>query len=189
MDSGEKGNSCRYLIDGADRIICVSGNWLAFAQRNEAAESCHPDRVINRSIWDFVDGIETTHLYELILEKVRSTDRSVRVPFRCDAPGTRRYLELLITPVQRDFVEFVSALLYEEPRDHVELLASGVPRSEEFIRICSMCKKVELSKNSWVEIEEAIEALRLFDKTTLPQITHGLCHECFAYGMAEVEKL
>lgn len=162
---------------------------MNFARENGAAESCHPDRVLNRSIWDIIDGIETKHLYEIVLGKVRKTHRSIKLPFRCDAPSKRRFLELHITPAQQGFLDFASTLLREELRDTVELLETGCPRSGEFVSICSMCKNVKLSRDCWLEIEDAIAALKLFEKSELPQITHGLCQECFSAGMVEVDKL
>jgi len=189
MEYTETGGSCCYLIDGKDRIVQVSDTWLEFAQENEAAESCHPVKILNRSLWDFIDGIETRHLYEIVLEKIRRTRRSVRLPFRCDAPDKRRYLELLITAAQNDTIEFSSTILREELRDTVTLLKTDIPRSEEFLKICSMCKKVEVEKNCWLDTEAAIASLRLFEKSKLPKITHGLCRECFTFGLAEIDKL
>lgn len=189
MKCSETGGSCCYLIDDKDRIVQVSDTWLEFAQENEAAESCHPDTIRNRSLWDFIDGIETRHLYEIVLEKIRRTRRSVRLPFRCDAPDKRRYLELLITAAEIDTIEFSSTLLREELRDTVTLLKADIPRSEELLKICSMCKKVEVAKNCWLDTEDAIASLRLFDKSILPKISHGLCRECFTFGMAEIDSL
>jgi hypothetical protein len=189
MDCRADGSSCDYLIDNSDRIVKVSAAWLKFARENGAEESCHPDRVLNRSIWEFIEGFETSLLYEIVLKKVRKTCRSVRLPFRCDAPSKRRFLELLITPVQDDYIEFASTLLREELRDCVDLLEPGISRSGTIIKMCSMCKKVELPGNLWVEVEDAIATLRLFDTGVLPPISHGLCRNCYKFVMAEVDAL
>ena len=189
MECSEAGSTCCYHIDGKDRIVSVSDNWLVFAQENEAAESCHPEKIINRSIWEFIDGIETQLLYDIVLKNIRRTNKSVRLPFRCDAPGKRRYLELRITPVLKGTIEFASTIIREELRDSIEMLEFDIPRSDELVRMCSMCKKVELPGNCWVEIEAAIVTLKLFEKLKQPQISHGLCHDCYILGMAEVDKL
>jgi len=189
MNLRENENDYIYVIDEADRIVSVSDNWLLFAQENEATASCHPDAIINKPIWDYISGMETQHLFEVILEKVRITDKSVVLPFRCDAPDRRRYLELLITPVHQQCIEFTSYIIREESRDTVELLEAGIPRSHEIIKMCSMCKKAELSGGNWVEVELAIATLKLFEQLKLPQISHGLCTECFELGMAEIKKL
>lgn len=189
MKSRETANDYIYTVDKTDRIVSVSDNWLLFAQQNQAAESCHPDMIINRPIWDFISGMETQHIFEVALGKVRTIDKSVVFPFRCDSPDKRRYLELIITPAHQKSIEFTSYIIREESRDTVELLQTGIPRSNDIINMCSMCKKVELSKGHWEEIEVALAALKLFEHLKLPQISHGLCAECFALGMAEIEKL
>ena len=38
-------------------------------------------------------------------------------------------------------------------------------------------------------MEAAIASLGLFDVSKLPKISHGLCQECFTFGMAEVDRL
>lgn len=189
MNLRETENDYIYVIDEADRIVSVSDNWLLFAQENEATASCHPDSIMNKPIWDYIFGMETQHLFEVTLEKVRTTDKSVVLPFRCDAPDRRRYLELLITPLHQKCIKFTSYIIREESRDTVVLLEAGIPRSNDIINMCSMCKKVELSKGNWVEVEVALTTLKLFEQLKLPQISHGLCVECFALGMAEIEKL
>jgi hypothetical protein len=188
MELREPMGKCVYIIDKLDRIISVSGNWLSFAQENQAGESCYPDVIINKSIWEFIDGTETRQFYEIILETVRARNKTVVLPFRCDAPHKRRYLELIITPLQQGNIEFASTIIHEELRDPVEILQLGIPRSDELIRMCSMCKKVALSEKIWVEVEAAIVSLKLFEKDQQPQVSHVLCAECFKLGMAELDK-
>ncbi|HXE97146.1 MAG TPA: PAS domain-containing protein [Dongiaceae bacterium] len=188
MKSREPVSKCIHIIDKLDRIISVSESWLLFAQENQAGESCHPDKIINRPIWDFIDGDETQQFYEIILKNIRTEHKTVTLPFRCDAPEKRRYLELKITPIQQENIEFASSIIHEELRDAVKILELGIARSDKLIRMCSMCKKVELSENTWVEAESAVISLKLFEQSKLPQISHGLCTECFKLGMSEFEK-
>lgn len=181
-------DTCFYIIDNENRIINVSGNWLAFALENQAGESCHPDRVINEPIWKFIAGNETRYLYELCLAKVRAQQQPMILPFRCDAPDRRRYLELEMTPLAREEVAFASRILREEPREKVLLLQHDVARAERLIKLCSMCKKVEISKDVWIEVEDAIAAMGFFLEEKLPQITHGCCQPCYEIAMAEIKK-
>lgn len=187
MNSREFENFYIYVIDEADRIVSVSDNWLLFAQENEATSNCHPDAIINNPIWDYITGLETQYLFKVTLEKVRTTDKSVLLPFRCDAPDRRRYLELLIKPVHQKWIEFTSYIIREELRDTVELLEADTPRSDDIITMCSMCKKIKLSCGNWVEVEIAVAKLKLFDQLKLPQISHGLCTDCFEAGIAAIQ--
>lgn len=177
-----------YAIDHMDRIISLSSNWLSFAVLNSAEESCHPDRIINKPIWTFIDGKETAHLYEICIANVRLHKKTIVFPFRCDAPDLRRYLELEISSLPRNHIEFSSRIIREEPRDDLKLLQCDSPRSTDFITICSMCKKIKVFENVWIETEEAIATKRLFEMEVLPQITHGLCPNCFRTSMDEIER-
>ena len=52
------------------------------------------------------------------------------------------------------------------------------PREESFVTMCGWCKRVAVSPRRWLEVEEAIAALALFDEPRPPQLTHGVCEEC-----------
>lgn len=181
-------DTCFYTIDGENRIVSVSGNWLSFARENQGGESCHPDRVMNEPLWKFIDGNETRYLYELCIAKVRGQQQTMILPFRCDAPDRRRYLELQMTPRPQEEIEFASRILREEPRETVQLLQNDVARAETLIKMCSMCKKVEISKDVWLEVEDAIIEMGFFLKEKLPQITHGCCKPCYEVAMDEIKK-
>jgi len=177
----------RYRIDGDNVIIGVSDNWLSFAEKNGGDGRCHPNRVVGMSLLDFVQDMETVHLYEIIIEKVRKTGKPAKFPFRCDSPGTRRFMELVVIPREGGGVELASRAIRTEPRPLVRLLEDDAERSEDFLRVCSMCKKVALSEDRWVEAEEAVTALGLFEKDRMPQLTHGICPACYARAMAELD--
>lgn len=177
-----------YRIDKNDLIIYVVDNWLKFAQENGAADSCHPDIVINRPIWDFIADNETIHLYKIILNKVRTEDHSVNIPCRCDSPDMRRFLDLEIVPLSKGTVEFKSTFIKMEKRKPLKVLKGDVKRPEEFIRMCSMCKMIAATERDWLEVEDAIVSMKLFEKSKLPQITHGICPKCYAVVYAQLDK-
>jgi hypothetical protein len=58
-----------------------------------------------------------------------------------------------------------------ERRDPVRLLDKDMPRSSDIIRICSMCKQISTALNKWVEIEEGLAQLRLFEASEVPRLT------------------
>jgi len=106
----------RYRIDGDNVIIGVSDNWLSFAEKNGGDGRCHPNRVVGMSLLDFVQDMETVHLYEIIIEKVRKTGKPAKFPFRCDSPGMRRFMELVVIPREGGGVELASRAIRTEPR-------------------------------------------------------------------------
>ena len=178
-----------HRIDKNEIIVSVSDNWLSFAEENFGANSCNPENVVGSSLWDFIHDPETVHLYEIILKKVRGHQRAATFPFRCDSPEERRFLILSVVPMMDDAIEFISSVSRTEARESIELLKSDIERSDEFVRICSMCKKIAISDEEWIEIEIAMQELKLFEKDVLPNLTHGVCHSCYDAAMAEIEEL
>ncbi len=163
-----------YKINAHDRIIYVNPTWAKFAEANQAA---HLSRtVLGSSVWSHLYGSETTQIYQFLLRRARHKNRDLTFPFRCDAPGIRRYLQMVMRPHPNHAVEFVCTLLREEPRDDVKLLNPATPRDDKVIVMCGWCKKVQMPE--WVEVEEGIIRLHHFDQPLLPRITHGVCPSC-----------
>lgn len=166
-----------YRIDADAHFTLIDDAWLAFARQNDA-EYLTPATVLQRPLWDFISDIETRHLYEILLEQVRAQQAPVSIPFRCDSPTCRRFMNMTILPVRAGGFEFRTRIVRQERREAVRLLEVAAARSEAFLRICSGCKHIALSPNGWVEVEEAVRVLNLFGDRRLPQLTHGICPDC-----------
>jgi hypothetical protein len=176
-----------YRIDRDDHVVYVGDNWQDFADENGATAACSPDFVLGRSLWHFISDAETEHLYKILVERVRLRRSSIRVPIRCDSPGLRRFMEVEIHPLKDNGVEFRSSALRVEPRERVDLLRGDISRSEDLLRICSFCKKIDMSKNHWVETERAVKELDLFGPKALPSLTHGVCPSCYDSWAADLD--
>ena len=175
----------QWIIDNADKIVHVNNCWLAFARENEATELT-ADTVLDEPLWRFIDGLETSYLYKQILGKVRSGKSPMKIPFRCDSPNCRRFMEMKLSLVPVDSIEFLSTILKLEYRKPVSLLDVTTERSEELLRICSWCKKIYLPHGQWVEIEEAIRFLDFFADAKLPKFTHTICEACHKLVVSEL---
>lgn len=175
-----------YRIDGGDILREVSPNWEAFARANGAGRTCRPGDVLGHSLWDFVHGAQTRHLYEAVFARTRSGAPCGPIPFRCDSPRQRRFLELTVSPLPDGGIEIESTILRTEPRDPVALIDGNVPRSNELIRICSMCKKIANAAGEWLEVEEGLAQLRPFEADEVPRLTHAVCPRCYETVMAEL---
>jgi hypothetical protein len=167
-----------WTIDDADRIVQVNDDWLAFAGEN-TAPSLTAALVLDQPIWRFIQGQETVYLYKQIFARLRAGKSPVKFPFRCDSPDCRRYMEMKLSLLAGDAIQFMARILREEWRDPVDLLEASRDRSEEFLKICSWCKKVSIPGQGWGEIEAAIEALDLFGHPSLPRMTHTICDSCY----------
>ena len=185
----EKENMFVYCIDEADIIVSVSPNWESFARENAWASELTPNKVVGHPLWDFIEDPETRHLYQELFKKVRTGKSCRSIPLRCDSPRERRFLSLGITLQQDDHIEITSTILKTERRDPIRLLEKDQPRSTDLLRICSMCKKIAATRNNWVEIEEGLAQLKLFEARMVPQLTHGVCPDCYQSAMADLDGL
>jgi hypothetical protein len=167
-----------WILDRDDRIIRVNDNWLAFAQEN-LSPHLMAALVLDQFIWQFITGPETVYLYEQIFRRVRAGVSPVALPFRCDSPDCRRYMEMSLALLPGEAIEFTAHILREERRAPVALLDVSRARSGELLSICSWCKAVYIPGRGWGEIEAAIEALDLFGGRPMPQLTHAVCNTCY----------
>ena len=165
-----------YQVDADNRVVFVTPEWESFAQENQASH-LDSETVCGQSLFGFVSDAETRHLYQMLIDKVRQGRRTIVIPFRCDGPHVRRFMELTISPWTDGQIQFEGRIVREEDRETVSLLDPSVSRSDEYVVVCSWCKRVDVS-GAWVEVEEAVRALTLFDAIDLPQITHGMCVDC-----------
>lgn len=174
----------RYTLNEHDHIVAVNDEWDAFAAANGAAHLT-AGQVLGRSIWDFVTDNTTRLLYRDVLARVRR-NRAIRFTFRCDAPDCRRQLEMEVSADPSGRTSFCVRTLAEEPRPTQPLLDVAHPRNSQWLRVCGWCKKVDL-RGRWVEVEEAVEALGLFNQADLPQVTHGICDDCYVKMAAAID--
>lgn len=174
-----------YRIDADNIITDLSEEWLTFARENEAPELTR-ERVLGRRLWDFVADVETRHLYELVFRKVRDQWAIVTIPFRCDSPTVRRFMLLTISPLVRANLRLQGVLVHTESRPANPLLGRTTPRAEdELLLICSWCRRVEVHEE-WIEADEAVRRLDLFQSSTLPRLTHGICEDCMQTALQEL---
>ncbi len=188
MNSNEGCNTYKYGVDGNDMVVGLSDNWQRFSDRNGGGERCYPRNIIGSSLWGHICEWETKNLYEIIMHRVREHNHRATFSFRCDSPEKRRFLTLAVIPMDEDAIAFESTIINTELREPVALLSSSIKRSKEFLRICSMCKRIAISATEWVEVEIAVQKLGLFEKVVMPQFTHGVCQSCFDAAMAELDK-
>ncbi|MBV9462639.1 MAG: hypothetical protein JO317_00280 [Verrucomicrobiae bacterium] len=166
----------RYRIDALGAIVWVNPEWLDFARENGAEHLANPP-VVGQPLELHIAGESTRHVYELILKKVRGEERPIKFRYRCDSPDKRRFMEMTVTPLRDDDVEFASRILKIEDRDPVAFLDPDRPAEGDFVKVCSWCRKVQVG-DGWLEVEDAVRVLRLMERHILPPISHGICEGC-----------
>lgn len=178
----EEHATCCYEIDGRDTIVSVDDAWLEFARRNGALEL--DERVVGHSIWEFIAGPPTRKFYEVLFRRVRSQRKDVLLPFRCDSPRAFRFMQLRIAPGEDDRIALQGALLREQARPHCRLVESMIPRSTVELPMCSVCTRVQILGTEWVEVQDAVARLDLFDSVEQPCLDYTVCEDCRALARA-----
>jgi len=166
-----------YEIDSDDLLVAVGGDWNAFARENDA-EELTGTKVIGRNIFDFISNPDTRALYQTIFSRIRNRTGSLQFPFRCDAPDKRRLIDMSIFGGTDAHLHFVTTVLKTDIRPPVNLPETDSPHPDEIIAICSWCKRVRLSPELWVEIEDAVPVLRPFDRNRSIGVSHSICDDC-----------
>jgi hypothetical protein len=169
------GDEIHYQMNDRDEIVFVNQAWDTFASAN-CGEFLTRRHVLGRPLWEYITDHTTRVLYQDILARVRS-GRSVRFNLRCDSPECRRLLEMDVSRGLNDVIEFRVRTLSQQAREPQPLFDSDRPHSNEFVRACGWCKKV-VASGRWVEVEEAVLLLGLFERPILPDVTHGICEDC-----------
>lgn len=177
-----------YRIDATDRITSVDKAWDVFAADNKgtAILGVH---VVGRQLFDYIADPTTRQLYRQILSRVRS-GADVRYGYRCDSPSCRRLMQMQIRGADAlGGVEFRSITLEVVPREALNIpQADGADAVEpaKLQRVCGWCNRLDVD-GAWMEIEDALPRLRLMERLATQMLTHGMCEDCVARMMTELE--
>ena len=167
----------RYEIDRNDLIVDVDANWLAFAKENDAADLTR-ERVVGRSVHVFIAGWVASELYALLFNALRRSRAAATLPFRCDAPSLKRYMQMELSPGEDGHLRLAGRLLRSAAHPRIPLLDAKVRRNGEWLLICSLCRRILLADGSWREIEEALPSPYAEPVDGLPQLSHDVCPSC-----------
>lgn len=180
------GKTIKYQIDAEDKLVYLNEEWSAFAIAN-GAPNLTPKYILKRPLLDFVSDAETRELYRILFSRVRETLRPVTFPFRCDSPDLKRFMEMELIPQTDKSIQFNCTVLKVEPMPYLKLFDPKAEHSGQLLNICSWCKRIKIGSD-WVEAEEAVTILDLFNSDTLPKINYGACPHCFDILMEEQRK-
>lgn len=164
-----------WQVDPEDVIVHVDEGFRLFARENDAPDLAHAP--LGRPLWEFIHGEQTQHIYRQLLTQSRRQNRVIQLPYRCDSPGLVRELSMTLAPLADGGVCFTSRTVQLQPRSPLPVLDRAAQRSDEMIRMCSVCKCVAVDDN-WLELETAVAARGLLLADLPPAITHSLCPRC-----------
>ena len=176
MPGTTRGLTCYYELDQRLVVRKLGADWDRFAIENGAPELVAPHPV-GRPLLMFLSDATTVHIYELLFKRVADTRRPITFPVRCDGAARRQYCSLTVNPGAAGGFAVTSVVVRAEPRRPVHLLERTARRRTETLFVCSWCQRVDLV-GRWVEVEEAVATLRLFERDRVPRIESRVCRDC-----------
>lgn len=87
-------------------------------------------------------------------------------------------MELELSPLANEQVQFGDRVVRLEARDPVALVGAALRRTDEFLVMCGWCKRIPLPDSRRVEVEEAVRVLKLFSLAAMTRLSHSICLEC-----------
>lgn len=188
MDTGIDDSPLLWYELGPGEVIQqIGGDWDRFALENGAPELVK-DRVIGRSLWDFIGVPEVRMIYKDLFAAIRRTGRSVRFRFRCDSPSMRRLLVMVLTSGAGGSVRCLTRILEERPHDDsTGRMIYHIVENAPIVTVCSVCKDIR-TPEGWVETHAAL-ARHTYDLVEGARLSHGLCQECSRRLNEEIDQL
>jgi hypothetical protein len=177
----DRGSTLSYEVDERLVLRRLGPGWDDFAIQNGAPELVSPFP-LGRPLWMFMDDATTVQLYELLFARVSRLRRAMTVPVRCDGAARRRFFALTIEPGPSGGFSISALLVRSEPRQPIRLFDRNARRRQESIAMCSMCQRLEVA-GGWMEVEDAVTLLRLFERDDMPRLTHTVCESCERFMM------
>ena len=165
-----------------------AGNWNAFAHENGAPE-LQADTVVNRSLFDFIQGEQVRNQLKQVLEKISQDPNWCWVlPHRCDAPDRERVFCQSLRPVfnGRDCTGFLfqSVEQHSSQRPPIPLFDFKTLQKETkdekglpLVSMCSWCQRIKfprISGDDWIKPE----AYYAKGGRTTVRLSHEICEDC-----------
>jgi hypothetical protein len=162
------------------RLLLDQGNRIVYAESPSCV--CDAQAFAGTDYLAAISDVGLRELYRMIVTRVRETGQVLTFRLRCDTPELRRLSFVRFdraAEAGREGIEVVNGTLEERPHDRrLTLLDPQAPRTDELVTICSWCKQVRLPDGRWVEVEEAMRDLQLFEQPVVPGLSHGMCPVC-----------
>ncbi|UOD35153.1 hypothetical protein DSN97_02100 [Deferribacteraceae bacterium V6Fe1] len=132
------------------------------------------DNVIGKNYFDFSYDEILIKILKNMFSKVRANKKIFSTTYRCDNDDYIRYFELNIIPLNNGQIKLEHILTKQTKR---EKSLKDFTQSSKLYKMCAWCNKI-LVNDKFIEIEHAINNLKIFDEEGIPNFTHGLCESC-----------
>lgn len=173
-----------YRIDESDCLTHVCPNWLQFALENGAAELSETN-VIGTQIWRYIADADCCDVYRAVFARVRDSGEPVRFHFRCDSSDTRRDMEMSISRLPSEHLEFQVRIIDSSDLPWSPWLDPQIEKTERWVTLCAWCKRIQ-DGDAWLEPTDAVDSMGLFANEKVPNVTHGICPDCLQDVMQQI---
>lgn len=167
----------KLVIDKKNKIIAIGGEWDSAAKQGNAVESLAEDKVLGKSIESFLGGDVTQMYYDAVFKLCRLKNETIVREYRCDSPTHRRYMKMVLTPLEDGSIQMTHETLKEIPFEN-EVTIVDKTLEKNFMSVhtkrCSICNRLLYpNSNKWVSPEELSEEKPLYVK-----VIHSVCEDC-----------
>jgi hypothetical protein len=161
-----------FTLDERDHLIAANAEWDVFAAANGGPVF---ERVRGHPLASFINGSELTLIWHHLLARVREGARlsPLRIP-----TGSGSASPALVLRTSLDTNGTIAIHAVPDLRE-LPLPLSPLPKTEHgLLYLCSWCHRMRRG-GEWIHLEDAVTALRLLERPTLPMISHGMCSFCY----------
>lgn len=180
MGSMEMNRQLIYEVDRSGKLMSLGEGWVEFAREN-GWDDCQEGDVLGRLLLDFVDDATIRHLIKMVEKRVRDSGIELNYQYRCDSPDRKRYMEMVVSPVADGGILYKSTILKEVPRSPIQwnLVKKETTGLENLAIVCSYCLRFDGGEKGWMEVEEMMQLPDFRAKSSYPDISHGMCPDCY----------
>ena len=161
-----------YIIDENNKIIETKN---VFYEKN----------LIGLNYFDFADDQMLIKILKEIFIKVRKKNKTFVTTYRCDNEQSIRLFTLEIIPLDSGKIRLIHRLKNETNR---EIKLNLEKRSDKIYYLCAWCNKIKVG-DSFVEIDDAVNKLKILEYNYLPKFSHIMCNDCKDKLLKETEDL
>ena len=147
-----------YELDAENRICDVRGGWNDAVKpdnpRIRADQRAFKEKVLGERLDSYIHDDMTRMLLKTVINSVRYSKRPKTMPYRCDAPDQKHFMEMLIEPLEGGAIRLTHCYLRSEPLDPPVTIEPAEALSEQVSARCSICNRIEWNR-VWLEPDEA----------------------------------
>lgn len=165
-------NSLFYRLDKGDRITEIGGSWDRMAQENGGDHLCG-QAVLGFPLYDYISGDVSKMFVRTVIDGVRVLGRTRTVPYRCDSPGLRRYMEMSVAFEPGGGVLLEHRQLRTESTGRRFDFQVGVQPLRKMVIRCSHCNRLKV-EGVWDEAESQLPA----ERASMVPVIYGVCPQC-----------